>query len=207
MHIKYECSIRGLLITAPWTEHYTRYHTNRHCIVPIALFISVNTTAGQHFSKCYQHGLLFQIPRQGPTGWEDRHCHWFQHGNRKIHSTGLCEKRWDQLRDETLCTGFCHRISVTKLVIRFWEIFSGVTQSLQCLWLQTGRSGFDPRQRQRIFSPLASMSRAALTPTQATFQRVPGVKRGRGVTLTTHVKPRSKMCKSYTPLPLEPAWR
>jgi hypothetical protein len=53
-----------------------------------------------------------------------------------------------------------------------------------------GRSGFDPRQGQRIF-PLASVSRPALGPTQPPVQWVPGVlspgvKRGRGVVLTTH---------------------
>jgi hypothetical protein len=49
---------------------------------------------------------------------------------------------------------------------------------------------FDPRQGQRIF-PVASVSRPALGPTQPPVQWVPGVlslgvKRGRGVTLTTH---------------------
>jgi hypothetical protein len=38
----------------------------------------------------------------------------------------------------------------------------------------TGRSGFDPRQGQRIF-PLASVSRLALGPTQPPVQWVPGV--------------------------------
>jgi hypothetical protein len=71
----------------------------------------------------------------------------------------------------------------------------------------TGRSRFDPRRGQRIF-PVASVSRPALGPTQPPVQRVPrvlspGLKRGRGVTLTTHphVVPRSIMSRSYTPLP------
>jgi hypothetical protein len=70
-----------------------------------------------------------------------------------------------------------------------------------------GRSGFDPRQGQRIF-PLASLSRPALGPTQPPVQWVPGVlspgvKLGRGATLTTHphLVPRSWMSRSYTPLP------
>jgi hypothetical protein len=86
---------------------------------------------------------------------------------------------------------------------------SRVTQSVQCLatgWT-TGRSRFDPQQGQRIF-PLASVSRPTLRPTQPPVQWVPrvvspGVKRGRGVTLTTHhhLVPRSRMSRSYTPLP------
>jgi hypothetical protein len=52
------------------------------------------------------------------------------------------------------------------------------------------RSGFDPQQGQRIF-PLFSVSRPALEPIQSPVQWIPGVispgvKRGRGVTLTTH---------------------
>jgi hypothetical protein len=67
----------------------------------------------------------------------------------------------------------------------------------------SGRSVFEPRQRQMIF-PLASMSIAALRPSQLPVQWVPwvlspGVKRGRGVTLTNHpnLVPRSRMSKSY----------
>jgi hypothetical protein len=50
--------------------------------------------------------------------------------------------------------------------------------------------GFDPRQGQRIF-PIASFIRPALGPTQPPAQWVPrvlspGLKSGRGVTLTTH---------------------
>jgi hypothetical protein len=69
---------------------------------------------------------------------------------------------------------------------------AAVAQAVQCLttgWT-IGWSRFDPRQRQRIFL-LAPASRPALGPTQAPTQWVsgvlsPGVKRGRGVTLTTH---------------------
>jgi hypothetical protein len=60
---------------------------------------------------------------------------------------------------------------------------------------------------QRIF-PIASLSRPAVGPTQTPVQWVPGVlppglKRGRGMTLTTHphLVPRSSMSRSYTPLP------
>jgi hypothetical protein len=86
---------------------------------------------------------------------------------------------------------------------------TGLAQSVQCLttgWT-TGRSGFDPRQGKRIF-PLSSVSRPALGPTQPPVQWVPGVfspgvKRGRGVTLTTHphLATRSGMSRSYTSSP------
>jgi hypothetical protein len=83
---------------------------------------------------------------------------------------------------------------------------SRVAQSVQFLatgWT-TGRSRFDPRQRQRIF-PVASVSRPTLRPTQPPVQWVlgvlsPGLKRDRGVTLTTHpyLVPRSRISRSYT---------
>jgi hypothetical protein len=66
---------------------------------------------------------------------------------------------------------------------------AGIAQSLG-VQLQTGRPEFGPRQRKRI-SPLASVSRPTPRPTQPHIQWVPGVlsqgiKRGRGLTLTTH---------------------
>jgi hypothetical protein len=86
------------------------------------------------------------------------------------------------------------------------ELRVSYAQAVQCLttgWT-TGRSGFDPRQGQRIF-PLTSVSRPALGPTHPSVQWVPGVlsqglKRGRGVTLTTHTHlvPRSWMSRSYS---------
>jgi hypothetical protein len=66
-----------------------------------------------------------------------------------------------------------------------------------------GRSRFDPRQGQIFLLALAS--RPALGPTQPPIQWVPGVlspgvKSGRGVTLTTHphLVPRLRMSRSYT---------
>jgi hypothetical protein len=79
---------------------------------------------------------------------------------------------------------------------------SRVAQSVQCLatgWT-TGRSRFDPQQRRNDF-----FSRPALGSTQPPVKRVPevlspGLKCGRGVTLTTHphLLPRSRMSRSYT---------
>jgi hypothetical protein len=90
-------------------------------------------------------------------------------------------------------------------IIYIYIYMSRVAQPVQCLttgWT-TGRSGFDPRQGQRIF-PLASVSRPALGPTQPPVKWVPGVlspglKRGRGVTLTTHphLVLRSSMSRRY----------
>jgi hypothetical protein len=55
---------------------------------------------------------------------------------------------------------------------------------------------------------LASVSRPALRPTQLPIQWVPGVKRSRGVMLTTHphLVPRSMMIRSYKPTS-SPPWR
>jgi hypothetical protein len=83
-------------------------------------------------------------------------------------------------------------IHVSLILITHLFLRSRVAQSVQCLttdWT-TGPSRFDPRQGQRIF-PLSSVSRPALGPTQPPVQWVPGVlstglKRGRGMTLTTH---------------------
>jgi hypothetical protein len=88
------------------------------------------------------------------------------------------------------------------------DMGAGVAQSVQCITTErtTWRAGFVPRQRQSIF-PLASVSRSALSPTQSPIRWVPGVlspgvKRGRGVRLTTqpHLVPRSRM-SSIPPLP------
>jgi hypothetical protein len=74
-------------------------------------------------------------------------------------------------------------------------------------WFHTS-STFDPQQRQRRFPP-ASVSRPALRPIHPPIQWVqgvlsPGVKRTRGVKLTTrpHLVPRSRMSRSYTSSPL-----
>jgi hypothetical protein len=86
---------------------------------------------------------------------------------------------------------------------------SEVARSVTCLATdgRPGDRGSIPGRGERIF-PLASVSRPALGPTQPPVQWVPGVlspglKRGRGVTLTTppHPVPRSRMSRSYTSSP------
>jgi hypothetical protein len=78
------------------------------------------------------------------------------------------------------------------------------------VWLWTslpGDRGSIPGRGERIF-PLASLSRPALGPTQSPVQWIPGVlspglRRGQGVTLTTHphLAPRSRLSRSYTSSP------
>jgi hypothetical protein len=80
-----------------------------------------------------------------------------------------------------------------------------IAQSVCCG--RPGDRGSIPGRGERIF-PLASVSRPALGPTQPPVQWVPGVlspglKRGRGVTLTTHphLVQRSRTSRSYTSSP------
>jgi hypothetical protein len=80
------------------------------------------------------------------------------------------------------------------------------------VWLRAGQPGDRgsiPGKGERI-SPLASVSRPALGTTQPPVLWVPGVlspgvKCGRGVTLTTrsHLVPRSRMSRGYTSSPLK----
>jgi hypothetical protein len=62
----------------------------------------------------------------------------------------------------------CHWHSKTCLVY-----LAKVQLRQYSVWLRAGRSGFDPRQEQRIFL-LAPASRPALGPTQPPIQWVPG---------------------------------
>jgi hypothetical protein len=72
---------------------------------------------------------------------------------------------------------------------RFFTLLSGAGQLSQLsVWPRTGQPGDRgsiPGRGERIF-PLASVSRPALGQTQPPVRWVPGVKRGRGLTLITH---------------------
>jgi hypothetical protein len=75
------------------------------------------------------------------------------------------------MRCDRLCFDGCNSLQATTVC---WSTAQGVTRVPQySVWLRTGRPGFDPRQRQRIF-PLTCASRPALGPTQPPVQWVPG---------------------------------
>jgi hypothetical protein len=78
-----------------------------------------------------------------------------------------------------------------------------VSQSVYCL-TTCWTTGFRFPAEAKDFS-CSFVSRPVLRPTQPPIQWVPGVKRGRGLTLTTHtlLVPRSRMCRSYA----FPPWR
>jgi hypothetical protein len=112
------------------------------------------------------------------------------------------------------CTNFYLHSSIRFYALVFKLNFVTVKESgylsQYSVWLWTGRPGFDRRQRQRIFL-LVSVSRPALGSTQPPVQWIqwvpevlsPGIKRGRGVMLTTnpHLVPRLRMSRSYTSSP------
>jgi hypothetical protein len=84
-----------------------------------------------------------------------------------------------QWRSHVLLTGglfeeaaLCRLFNITATqTVELWYL------SQYSVCLQTGRPGFDPRQRQMIV-PLASVSRPSLKPTQPPIHCVPGFSRG-----------------------------
>jgi hypothetical protein len=116
----------------------------------------------------------------------------------------------------------CHSMSVWNtlhqnvtchiLPVVFFSRGAGVAQSVQCLTMDwtTGRSGFNPRQGQRIFSSnLCVKTGSEAHPASCTMGirgPFPETKRSWGVTLTTHPHPmqRSRMSRSYTSSPPPP---
>jgi hypothetical protein len=102
------------------------------------------------------------------------------------HFSRLLRHAWAML-GPLLSSG--HRTETNYGSCSWYRGLSRVAHSVQCLatdWT-TGQSRFDPGRGEMIF-PLASVSRLALRPTVQWVLGVlsPGLKRGRGVTLTAH---------------------
>jgi hypothetical protein len=98
-------------------------------------------------------------------------------------------------------------IPVTHIIGVFILRGARVAQSVQCLTMDWA-IGVRSQAEAKGFFPLASVSWPALRLTQLPVQWVsgllpPGLKRGRGVTLTTHphIVPRSRMSRSYISSP------
>jgi hypothetical protein len=119
------------------------------------------------------------------------------------------------VRHSSVWTADRHRNDNTSTHIVLDDILvkTGAGVAQYSVWVQIGRPGFDTRQRQRTF-PLVSVSRLHLRPTKPPIQwvsggRFPGVKRDRGVTLTTY--PHLGRGQEWTgPIllsPLELSWR
>jgi hypothetical protein len=107
-----------------------------------------------------------------------------------------------------VCLFSSHCPSSILVVLYNWSLYcngAGVAQSVLSDYKLDDRDSIPDRGR--IF-PLASASRPAMGPTQPPIQWVlgllpPGVKRGRGVTLSTHLHlvPRSRISRSHTSSP------
>jgi hypothetical protein len=103
-----------------------------------------------------------------------------------------------------------HYLNKKWSIDRYLQLWLAGWLSQYSVWLRTGRQGdcgSIPGRGERIF-PLTSVSRPALGSIQPPVQWVLGVhslglKRGRGVTLTTHphLMPRLRMSRSYTSSP------
>jgi hypothetical protein len=97
-------------------------------------------------------------------------------------------------------------LSIAKILwVHYHILASRVAQSVYCLatgW-KTGQLRFDPRQSRQDFSSGLCVENSSgahqASCTMGTGVLYPGLKRGRGVTLTTHphLVPRSRMSRSY----------
>jgi hypothetical protein len=95
-----------------------------------------------------------------------------------------------------------------KFAVHQYSNVRRVTQSVYCLatgWT-TERSRFDPRQRRKDSSSILCVQiGSGAHPASCTMGTIlsPGVKRGRGVRLTTHTNlvSKSRMSRSYTSSP------
>jgi hypothetical protein len=101
------------------------------------------------------------------------------------------------------CVVYCY-------IYRKWahDVWAGQLSIVSGYWLDDRAIEIWYPVEAKGFFLLSCVSRPALGSTQPPVQWVPGVlspglKRGRGVTLTTqpHLVPRSRMSRSYTPLP------
>jgi hypothetical protein len=127
----------------------------------------------------------------------------------RVSSTNLCpsNETTNLLWISYKCGTF--PLNILLLFSTIMQILSRVALSVSCLatdWT-TGRSRFDSRQRRKDFSSsLCVQTGSGAHPVFCTLvSRVlsPGLKRGRGVTLTTHphLVPRSRMSRGYTSPP------
>jgi hypothetical protein len=192
----------------------------------IAGFFSLNAlfSPESHYFINASHHLTLTLKRV--IGFTSRHItdsvfgngsHWstfVQSQNKEVSIyyclCGIYEKETSLNRLVGVTSGFNLSYSFLSSRIRQFYICNSLTRSRvsqYSIWLRTGQPGFEPRQGQKIFL-LACASRPALGPTQSLVQWVPGVlspgvKRGRGVILTTHpyLVPRLRMTRSYTSSP------
>jgi hypothetical protein len=139
--------------------------------------------------------VRFQVLTAATVFWKVVFCRLVEI-DRRLGGTYFLYHQWDHT----------HTKQHVKLFFCIFNLWSRGSSVSAVFGYGLGDRGSIPGRGWRIF-PLASVSRPALRPTQPPVQWVPGVlssrvKRGRGVTLTTHphLVPRSRM-RSYTSSP------